>query len=75
MKVSYKAYELIRAKYLAKGKIISDEGCIAYRETIVKGTEHQYTIYEELYSEEEYDELYISIYEDDNLIEQYEVRV
>lgn len=75
MRISNKAYQLVRAKYLAKGTVISDEGCIAFRETIIKGDTHQYKIYEELYSEEDCDEMYISIYEDDSLIEQYEVRV
>lgn len=71
MRVSNKAYQLVRNKYINKGEIVSDEGCIAYRETIIKGTEHQYKIYEE-YDD---DELYSSIYEDGELIEQYEARV
>ncbi|MCQ2969937.1 MAG: hypothetical protein MJ191_07530 [Clostridium sp.] len=45
MRISNKAYQLVKAKYLAKGKIVSDEGCIAYRETIVKSSNHQYKIY------------------------------
>lgn len=71
MRVSNKAYQLVRSKYINKGEIVSDEGCIAYRETIIKGTEHQYKIYEEYYD----GELYVSIYEDEELIEQYEVRI
>lgn len=71
MRISNKAYQLVRNKYLSKGETISDEGCIAFRETIIKDSEHQYSIYEEYYD----DEFYVTISKDEDIIEEYEVRI
>lgn len=76
MKVSYKAYKLVRNKYMNKGKIVHNECCIVYSETLIEGTDgHEYSIYEEGSELEEDNTMYVSISKDGDIIEEYEVRI